>query len=146
MSTWPDEKIWILALRHIRERSMDPDQWLYTRLGEWDERIAYDPHAAERPLVVTFVSTSSWSVFTTRRIAGSLDGSSFNISPLDVVDHRWGTDPKAVRGESIGTAELDLHDRTVVRFEFEAGKAWMGPIHAIRFWMIKHPVLDNLTV
>lgn len=146
MPPWPDKKIAVIASRLIRKCSMEPDKWSHTRLGSWDERMPLEVADQELPLVTIYFSQSSWVAFTSRRIVGVFGTDEFDLSPLDVLEHRWGDNPKGIGGAAIGTASLYLRDGRVVELQFEAGAAWMGPIYAMRFWQTKFPVLDNLAV
>lgn len=146
MSPWPDKKIAVIASRYIRKSSMDPSKWCHTRLDSWDERIPLDVAEGELPLVTIYLGQSSWVAFTSRRIVGVQGAVEFDLAPMDVIEHRWGDNPKGVGGAGSGTATLHLRDGRIVEFQFEAGAAWMGPIQAMRFWQLKFPVLDNLAV
>lgn len=108
MQPWPDEKIAVIASRLIRRCSREPDTWRHTVLERWDERIPLAVDRHELPLVVIYFSPSSWTVFTSRRIAGVFGSQSFDVSPLDVKADRWGMDPKGIGGSVSRTASLEL--------------------------------------
>ena len=143
---WPDGKIRAIALRYIRKHTMDPEEWRFTRIGEWDPRIGVDVQAGEEPLVTIHVSASSWSMFTSRRIVGRFEGVPVDLSPLDVVDDRWGLDPKGIACGPTAVMTFETRRGQTSRLEFETGGAWLAPVYAVHFWRIKYPVLDNLVV
>ena len=86
-----------------------------------------------------------WSAFTSRSIAGLLGSDTFGISPLRIVKHDWGCDPKGVRGGGgTGVATLAAHDGTKINLVYETGRGWMAPIHTLLFWKTKYPARESL--
>lgn len=146
MAAWPDEKIAIIALRYIRKRSMDADKWRHTRLAQWDERIPFTAESGERPIVTIYGSPESWTLFTSRRIAGHHRGETFDVSPFDVGDIDFGHNAKGTYGQGIETAMLQLAGGECYPLAFEPGAAWMPAIYAWHFWWRKYPALDNLVI
>ena len=145
MSDWPHRKIYTVATWYIHKNSYPENDWLYTKTGTLHAALAtiVDLDACELPVVSCYIDGHSWCVMTTARVIAKTDGAVTHTLPLEVDRWEWGDFKTGLKPE-IGTARLQLRDRTSILIPYETGKASMAPIYYERFWCIKYPVLDIL--
>ncbi len=107
-------------------------------------------------LVSAFFSPESWYAFTTRRIVSQFHGTFHSLDPSRGIRDDFGNfkgygpDRGADTLPEVGAVRREVatitatESRAVVRFEFETWEASMLPIHAARYWVVKHPAIDKL--
>ena len=138
-----DEKIQRVALKHIKNSSMDSSKWEYTILGSIHtiilEHVKLEKD--ELPIVSIYISDSNWSVYSTRRIFGIYEGEESQILSSSEILGEYGNAKDKNNKSKVATYKLD---GKVCRFTFETGKASMAPIHYIKFWNLKYPILNIL--
>jgi hypothetical protein len=146
MDSWPDKKIRSAALWYIRKHCEKEAEWRFTCLDTLHEQLIGEAilEAEEFPVVSCFVRRGCWYVMSTRRILG-MNETEFDMSPLDVKEWRWGDFKDAGRSE-LEEACLIAKDGSSVTVIYETGPASMAPIYYERFWYIKYPILDKLSV
>jgi hypothetical protein len=154
-----DAKIQDIALGYIRKAVVGGcSKWPSTTLGVLHPslvgRLLLED--GELILVSAFFSSDSWYAFTTRRIASQFRGVSHSIDPSHGVEDDFGNfkgygpskggdTPRDVGVVAREVATITAtNSRETVQFEFETWEASMLPIHAARYWVVKHPVIDKL--
>lgn len=138
-----DEKIQRVALKHIENSSMDPSDWKYTILGSIHtiilEHVKLEKD--ELPIVSIYISDSNWSVYSTRRIFGIYEGEESQILSSSKILGEYGNAKDKNNESKVATYKLD---NEVSKFAYETGKASMAPIHYMKFWNLKYPILNIL--
>ena len=138
-----DEKIQGVALKLIKNSSMDISEWKYTILGSI-HTIILDHVKLEKdelPIISIYISDSNWSVYTTRRIFGIYAGEESQILSSSKISGEYGNAKDKNNESKVATYKLNGKES---RFTYETGKASMAPIHYIKFWNLKFPILKIL--
>ena len=156
-----DAKIQDIALNYIRKHVVGGcSKWPSTTLGVLHPLLAshLSLDHGELVLVSAFFSCESWYAFTTRRIVGQFQGALQSLDPSQGIRSSFGNFKgygPAGREDSqpeVGVIPREVatitaaDSRAVVRFEFETWEASMLPIYAARYWIVKHPAIDKLTM
>ena len=125
---------------------MDLADWRYTLVGAIHDSIArhLQTQSGELPVVSCLISDESWYLFTTRRIMGKYMGTEVQVVPAEVVEDRYGDNPKNFGKPGTDVMTLKLINATEANLAYETGKALMAPIYYMKFWKTKVPVLDKL--
>jgi len=126
---------------------MDVDTWKWTYLDNVPSPLSDDVRLLpeELPIVSCCLGSDHWYVMTTSRVIGCHESARFDFDPRSVVHWQW-RDFKGVGFAEIEIARARLRDERCIDFSFETGKASMAPIYYERFWTIKYPIVDKLTV
>ena len=145
MADWPDEKIRNIAVWHIEKASIDPATWRCTLIGKVHPTVAERilMQEGELPIVSSFISDESWYLFTTRRLLGTYGGQRYDALPAEILQYEFGNF-KGYGHEETAVMNLKFPGGREVELEYETGRASMAPIHYLRFWELKYPVLDKL--
>jgi hypothetical protein len=142
-----DEKIQDIAVAMIRRSSMEPEEWQATVIGEIHpkirDRLVLD--GGELPLTSAFLAERSWYAFTTRRIVSHLDANTQSLNPANGITTEFGNfKGVGISGKPVQLAVISTTSGATIRFEYEAGRPSMAPIHAAKYWTLKHPILHKL--
>jgi hypothetical protein len=155
-----DAKIYDIAVSYILGGVLGRTDWPHTTIGKAHPSLHGKLALAKGELILAsaFFSDESWYAFTTRRIVSQFRGVLHSLVPSQDIRADFGN----FKGYDFNKEwdEANAPDHTtipievatitsmksgeVVRFEFETWEASSIPMKAVRFWIVKHPVIDKL--
>jgi len=150
-----DKKIAIIATNLIRQSSMNHDQWRATSIGaiHANPPIPVTLEDDEHPLVSASLPEGDWYVWTTRKLIGVCDGKHYEAKAESIVRGEFGNfkgSPQFlnVTAGPINTLVATLYSNRGVAacIRYETGYAAMAPIQCLKYWELKHPILDKLMI
>lgn len=140
-----EEKIQNIAVAYILKNVLHRLDWECTVIGrlhpEVEQRVVLQD--AELPVASAFFSGESWYVFTTRRVISMFRGERREIVAEPGIHWDFG-DLKTKGTPARGIASLRAPSGETLQFEFVTWEESTIPTTALRYWDVKHPVLDKL--
>jgi hypothetical protein len=119
---------------------MHENHWEWTILDRVHEVVAaHTAFGKEEYPIVSFCSGShDWTLMTTHRIIGSLEGGQIEISRDEFGTTDFGDFKQDLDSPRITQARVKVRGKNQI-FLYESGYASMAPIYYFRFWSLKWP-------
>jgi hypothetical protein len=129
------------CLEVIRKASMNVPHWEMTILDGIHPviRESVRIEEGELPIVSFFAGLGDWTVYTTDRMLGEVDGTRTQIDRVDFGECDFGNFKQDLDSPRVTVAVIS-RGRKKSQFLYESGYASMAPIYYFRFWNIKWPV------
>lgn len=148
-----DQKIAEIATDLIRQSSMKQNQWRATSIGlmHAEPAIPLTLEDGEHPIVSSSFPEGDWYVWTSRRLVAVCEGAHYEADSESITRAEFGMfkGPPGLLTSTSGPihtliATLYSNRGIAARIRYETGFAAMGPIQCLKYWELKHPVLNKL--
>lgn len=129
------------SLKLIRESSMNVDAWDMTLLNRCHNAISsiLPLKDGEYSLISFYAASGDWTLYTTRRIVGEVNGVRFECESSEYGAVDFGNFKLSLDSPQVAIAKIRTENGDV-QFRYETGYASMAPINYFKFWNLKWPV------
>ncbi|HLO60325.1 MAG TPA: hypothetical protein VK179_16360 [Bacteroidales bacterium] len=123
------ESIKNITIASIKRHSIDINQWYKTKIPFSDNLKFFDRLDDELPIVEFILNKSNWTIITTKRIVGQIDGKQNQIEFIDLDDVVYG-DYKNIKINTTIFRTIDIYGESL-DFLMETGKPSIAFIYSI---------------